>query len=127
MIQAASLERHLMNKPGRRRKLLEERRVPCWTFSRLLKEANAPRDIDLLQIDAEGFDYEIILSIDFNAVRPAIVHYEHMVLSEPNRNACLELLAGHGYRFFLQDNDTLAYHDASQMRAERSSQAAYAA
>ncbi|MBC8353898.1 MAG: FkbM family methyltransferase [Planctomycetes bacterium] len=127
MVQAASLEKHLMNKPGRRRRLLQERRVPCWTFGRLLTESNAPHDIDLLQIDAEGFDYEIIRSIDFNVVKPAIIHYEHMVLSEPDRNACLELLASEGYRFVLQDNDTLAYRDASYVGEHRSSTAARAA
>jgi len=89
-----------------------------------LKEANAPRDIDLLQIDAEGYDYEIIRSIDFDTVKPAIIHYEHMVLSEADRNACLELLASHGYRIVLQDNDTLAYRDRSQMWAGSSSKAA---
>lgn len=113
MVQAASLERHLMNKPGRRRKLVEERRVTCWTLSRLLEESQAPQDIDLLQIDAEGLDYAIIRSIDFDVVKPTIIHYEHMVLSERDRNACLELLARHGYRFFLQDSDTLAYYDRS--------------
>lgn len=127
LVQAASLEKHLMNKPGRRRKLLQERRVPCWTFDRLLREANAPHEIDLLQIDAEGFDYEIIRSLDFQAVKPAMIHYEHMVLSDADRNACLELLAHHGYRFILQDNDTLAYRGASPGVAGRSSNAARAA
>ena len=110
MVQAASIEKQLMNKPGHRRRLLDARRVPCWTFDTLLQEAHAPKVIDLLQIDAEGFDYEIIRSIDFDRVKPAIIHYEHMVLSQPDRNACLELLARHGYRFFLEDSDTTAYH-----------------
>jgi FkbM family methyltransferase len=110
MVQAASIEKQLMNKPGRRRHIVDARQVPCWTFDTLLKEAAAPQTIDLLQIDAEGFDYEIIRSIDFDRVKPAIIHYEHMVLSQPERNACLELLASHGYRFCLEDSDTTAYH-----------------
>lgn len=109
MVQAASIEPQLMNKPGRRRREMDARQVPCWTFERLLREANAPDHIDLLQIDAEGFDFEIIRSIDFAQVKPAIIHFEHMVLSQADRNACLELLAAHGYRFMLEDSDTLAY------------------
>lgn len=109
MVQAASIEKQLMNKPGRRRRELDARQVPCWTFERLLAEAKAPPQIDLLQIDAEGFDYEIIRSIDFARVKPVIIHYEHMVLSQPDRSACLELLASHGYQFLLEDSDTLAY------------------
>ena len=113
MVQAASIEKQLMNKPGRRRRTLDARQVPCWTFDKLLQQASAPETIDLLQIDAEGFDFEIIRSIDFARVKPAIIHYEHMVLSQADRNACLELLAGHGYRFLLEDSDTTAYHAAA--------------
>jgi len=109
-VQAASVEKQLMNKPGRRGRMLDARQVPCWTFDKLLQEAHAPETIDLLQIDAEGFDYEIIRSIDFDRVKPAIIRYEHMVLSQSDRNSCLELLAQQGYRFFLEDADTTAYH-----------------
>ncbi len=108
-VQAASLKRDLMCKPGRRGRALLGRQVKCWTFDRLLQEANLRGTIDLLQIDAEGYDYEIIRSLDLAAVRPAIIHYEHMVLSQRDRNACLQLLADHGYRFLLEDNDTIAY------------------
>ena len=107
MVQAASLQSHLMNKPGRQRRV-DCRQVPCWTFDTLLEQAQAS-SIDLLQIDAEGADYEIIKAIDFSVIKPAIIRYEHMVLCERERNACLELLAEHGYRFLLEDADTTAY------------------
>ncbi len=112
LAQVASVDRHLVVKPGRRR--VEARRVPCWTVARLLKEAAAPATVDLLLIDAEGLDYRIIRSIDFGAVRPAIIHYEHMILSRRDRNACLELLAAHGYRFILGDQDTIAYRRSAR-------------
>jgi len=120
-VQAASLKRHLMVKPGRRGRQLQTRQVPCWTFDRLLRESHAPETIDLLQIDAEGFDYQIVRSIDFARVKPAIIHYEHMVLSQKERNACLELLARHGYRFLLEDNDTVAYRDPRHVALSRTS------
>ena len=109
MSQGASLIRRLTVKPGLGRPRPEARRIPCWTLATLLREAGAPAAIDLLQIDAEGLDYEIIRSIDFEIFRPAILRYEHNLLSERDRNACLELLAGHGYRFVLEDFDTTAY------------------
>ncbi len=109
MVQAASLERHLMKKPGRRGRQVVARCVTAWTLATLLEKAAAPSQIDLLQIDAEGMDYRIIRSIDFQRIRPAVIRYEHMVLRERDRNACLELLAGHGYRFLLEDSDTTAY------------------
>jgi len=113
MSQTASLIRRLTVKPGLGRSRPESRCIPCWTLATLLREAGAPAAIDLLQIDAEGFDYEIIRSIDFDFVRPALIRYEHNVLSERDRNACLELLASHGYRFVLEDCDTTAYLGAS--------------
>ena len=119
VVQAASIKRDLMLKPGRRGRELQARQVPCWTFDRLLQEAHAPANIDLLQIDAEGYDYQIIRSLDFQRVKPAIIHYEHMVLSQPDRNACLELLASHGYRFLLEDNDTLAYCESQRAAVPR--------
>lgn len=124
VVQAASLKRHLMMKPGRRGRALQPRKVPCWTFDRLLREAQAPATIDLLQIDAEGYDYQIIRSIDLHQVRPAIIHYEHMVLSQRERNECLELLAEHGYRFLLADNDTLAYCESRRVVRDTSSKQA---
>jgi len=116
MVQAASLEAHLMNKPGRRRRV-DCRQVPCWTFATLLEKAQVPNHVDLLQIDAEGADFEIIQAIDFRLFKPTIIRYEHMVLCERDRNACLQLLAQHGYRFLLEDNDTTAYLDSQAAAA----------
>jgi len=126
MVQAASLHKHLLNKPGRRSRQTQARTVPCWTFSTLLEKADIPNEIDLVQIDAEGFDYQIIQSIDFMTTRPAMIHYEHMVLSEADRNACLALLASNGYRFLLEDSDTLALRAPSAIASRRSRNAAVA-
>ncbi len=105
----ASPYRHLLVKPGLfRQEEVVQRQVPCWTLATLLERANAPDQIDLLQIDTEGFDYEIVRSIDFGRIAPAIIRYEHQILSEPDRNSCLRLLAENGYRFLLEDCDTTA-------------------
>ena len=116
MLQAASLDKQLVSKPGRKRRRVDARRVPCWTLQTLLEKTGAPHDFDLLQIDAEGHDFEIIKSIDFQSICPAIIRYEHMVLSESDRNECLEFLASYGYRFLLEDGDTTAYRKATKAR-----------
>lgn len=104
----ASPYRHLLVKPGLFRREVVQQQIPCWTLSTLLERANAPDQIDLLQIDTEGYDYEIIRSIDFGRIAPAIIRYEHQILSERDRNSCLRLLAENGYRFLLEDGDTTA-------------------
>lgn len=45
------------------------------TFNDLIEKYNI-KNIDLLQIDTEGYDGEIICSIDFNKVRPKFIRYE---------------------------------------------------
>jgi FkbM family methyltransferase len=107
-VPIASVSKHLLVKPGHSRGEILGIDVPCWTFDRLLQESGAPERIDLLQIDTEGFDYEIIRSICFDRVKPSIIRYEHALLSDRDSNACLEQLADHGYRFVLEDCDTMA-------------------
>lgn len=107
-VSVASLQRHFLIKPGHGADEILAQTVPCWTFETLMRKAGAPAAVDLVQIDAEGHDYEIIRSINFDAVRPAIIRYEHALLSERDRNACLALLAKEGYRFLLEDFDTTA-------------------
>ncbi|MCG8653103.1 MAG: FkbM family methyltransferase [Pirellulales bacterium] len=115
-VPIASVSKHLLIKPGHSRSEVIGVQVPCWTFDRLLMEADAPPRIDLLQIDTEGFDFEIIRSIRFDRVKPAIIRYEHALLSEADRNACIGLLAGHGYRMLLEDRDTMAIFDTQAHR-----------
>ncbi len=107
-VPIASVSRHLLVKPGHGRSEVIGIDVPCWTVDRLLQEAKAPEKIDLLQIDTEGFDFQIIRSIRFDRVRPTIIRYEHALLSDRDQNACIELLCGHGYRMLLEDRDTMA-------------------
>ncbi|MEM7479361.1 MAG: FkbM family methyltransferase [Planctomycetota bacterium] len=106
--RVASTQKHLIVKPGHAVNDVEEIKVPCWTFDKLLCEAEAPQQIDLLQIDAEGFDFEIIKSIDFEDCRPTILRFEHVVMSAQDTNDCLTLLADQGYRFLLENDDTTA-------------------
>ncbi|MBM3971935.1 MAG: FkbM family methyltransferase [Planctomycetes bacterium] len=81
--------------------------VRCCTLVSLLKEHGFDR-LDLLQIDAEGYDYEVIRTIDFSAIRPAIIRFEHVHLSSTDANACVELLASQGYRFIVERRDLIA-------------------
>ena len=104
----ASLHRHLLIKPGHGSGEIATRTVPCWTLGSLLDRAGAPDHVDLLQIDAEGHDFEIIRAIDFTRIKPTILRFEHVLLSDRDWNACLALLAKQGYRFLLEDRDTTA-------------------
>lgn len=92
---------------------IEERTVACITFDTLLKRYVADRNIDVLQIDTEGYDYEILKMIDFQVTKPSIINYESCHLSRADKNASVRLLVNQGYRVAAGDLDTIAYHPSS--------------
>tara|TARA_B100002019_G_scaffold115210_1_gene99114 strand:- start:3747 stop:5216 length:1470 start_codon:yes stop_codon:yes gene_type:complete len=52
-----------------------KQKTPCLTFTDLLSKYNID-SIDLLQIDAEGYDGELICSINFDQIKPKFIRYE---------------------------------------------------
>jgi FkbM family methyltransferase len=84
----------------------EEIRVVGITFDQLLLK-NKLSKVDFLQIDAEGFDYEIIKSIDLIRQRPTIINYERVLLGDQQAE-CVALLRRHGYVVADHSIDTLA-------------------
>ena len=87
---------------------LECTSVPCITFTQLLERHNAG-SIDLLQIDAEGYDFKIISSIDFSKTRPSVIRFEHMHLTGAEKLQCLEMLVSHGYKLVVGGCDITAF------------------
>ncbi len=79
--------------------------VPCMTLETLLNRHQVSR-IDLLQIDVEGYDFEIVKLIDFEKIRPRLIRYEHRHLRPGDKHACKALLARHGYRTLEMQFDT---------------------
>lgn len=55
------------------------------------------RKIDLLQIDAEGYDLEVIRIFDLPRTNPEAIVFENVGLNEPDYVACLALLQENGY------------------------------
>lgn len=103
----ASFDRELLAKQLPLGTPIVELEVPAITLQDLLT-TNGVDSIDLLQIDVEGYDFEVVKMIDFEKWRPTIIHYEHRHLSMSDRTACEELLAGQGYRLHLSGVDTTA-------------------
>src|SRR5262249_28980307 len=75
--------------------------VPCHTVESALRVAGLP-DVDLIQIDAEGYDWPIIRSIDLSRIRPRMIRFEYRHMTDADADACIGHLAAHGYRFLLE-------------------------
>jgi hypothetical protein len=85
-----------------------EREVKVISFDTLLQESGG-REIDIINIDTEGYDYEILKMIDLNKIRPSLILYEHCNLNKAEMSGAAELLIACGYRLARDNLDTIAY------------------
>lgn len=52
---------------------------------------------NVLQIDTEGYDFEILKMFDFSKIQPELIIYENDHLSESDKNASICYLEEYGY------------------------------
>ena len=114
---AASFDRDHLRKHGIPESEIIAQPVTCYTVETALRLARID-SVDLIQIDAEGYDWPIIRSLDFTRIRPSILRFEYRHMTASDADACLELLAEHGYRFLLEPRDIIAYRDAAASAPE---------
>jgi len=86
---------------------LVETQVPCTTMDSLCRR-HGLGGVDLLFIDTEGYDYEILRTVNFSTLRPRVLVYEHIHLSPADRQAARDLLTQQGYWHFEHGLDTAA-------------------
>lgn len=91
------------------------RQVPCLKFSSLC-ERHGIEVLDLLQMDTEGYDFEIIRRIDLNRFRPILIMYEHHHLSSADKRACEAYLESAGFNLVHDGLDTLGLHQDAKKR-----------
>lgn len=89
-------------------------KVGAITFDELVNQFYPYSTIDLIQIDVEGFDYEILKQIDLRRYRPKLLKFEHICLSEDHLAKSKRLLEENNYRYFLEAEDIIA-HDPTQI------------
>jgi FkbM family methyltransferase len=104
---AASFEREHLRRHGIADDEIVAEQVTCHTVASALAAAQLDH-VDLIQIDAEGYDWPIIRSIDFTRIRPAILRFEYRNLRHRDADDCLEFLHSRGYRFFVEPRDIVA-------------------
>ncbi len=86
--------------------------VPAITLTELLDQHSVSQ-LDLLQVDTEGYDFEILQMIDFQRIKPAIIHFEHGLpagtMSIEQFQRCTGRLMEHGYYIITEPYDAIAY------------------
>jgi hypothetical protein len=79
--------------------------VPCLSFESLCRRYGVER-VDLLAIDAEGYDREILRQIDFDVYRPRLLIYEHYHFRREDRAEARSRLEQLGYATMEEGFDT---------------------
>ncbi len=106
-VEFASFDRNHLLRHGLASQEIVSHEINCLTVDDVLRMANF-ETVDLLQVDAEGYDYEILKSIDFDRVCPKIVRFEYRHFSDSDLQECLKMLAARGYRFLTEKLDLIA-------------------
>ncbi|MEY8768502.1 FkbM family methyltransferase [Francisella philomiragia] len=93
-------------------KNIVEEVVDAITFEKLFRDYNV-KHIDLLQIDTEGYDYNLLKLFPFEKYQPSIIHFEHGL---PNSIMTIEqvseinmLLLKLGYKTIMKEYDCIGY------------------
>lgn len=87
-----------------------EREVLLMSFPTLLAKTNG-QAVDVLKIDTEGYDLEILKSIDLSGLSPRLILAEHANLSRQDKIKMADILLDHGYRVSMTPLDMLGYKE----------------
>ena len=119
MTQYASFSQEVVLKHSRHVPDIKRRiravQVPSQKLSTLL-DLHGVSHVDLLQVDTEGFDYEILKMLFATDIRPPIISFENAHLSPSDKRACAEDLATRSYRYVSVGRDTIAWMDPAGAR-----------
>jgi FkbM family methyltransferase len=97
---------------------LVESTVPCLTFESLCRR-NGVEAVDLLNTDTEGYDYEILKSVDFNRIRPKLIVYESAHLTGSEQADCVATLESFDYETLVYGLDTWCLNPDALAGSER--------
>lgn len=70
--------------------------VDCMTFTTLMEQYGLD-DLDILQIDTEGYDLEVMRLVDLDRFHPSVIHLEFYLLPIDERLELFDILDRHGY------------------------------
>jgi FkbM family methyltransferase len=92
--------------------------VRCLTLASLCRK-HGVEEVDLLVTDTEGYDEQILGQLDFEAIRPRLIVYEHFHLAPQQRARCAERLRDAGYELLEEAFDSFCLDRAADERLLR--------
>lgn len=107
----ACAEREGIELPESMEEAIGEVEVPVISPRKLLEEYNL-KNIDWLQVDTEGFDYEILKMFQLEKLQPEVVVFENSHLSQKDRKSANQYLEKCGYGYYDYGSNTLAVNES---------------
>lgn len=108
---SSSVEKSHLTDAGIPEHAIKDVTVDCIHLMDLLAEFGFYH-LDVLQVDAEGYDHEVIRMIDFGRIRPKVIKYEYSKRTEPevvaNEAKMMEWLQSLHYVVSLEGGDVVA-------------------
>jgi FkbM family methyltransferase len=101
--QVASFHRQHLVRHGIPETLIEGVKVRTVSFDGLLTECNLKK-LDLLQIDTEGMDGRLLSIFPFGRLKPSVIYYEIVHMSDTERWQVKSLLCSFGYAVIQGDS-----------------------
>lgn len=93
--------------PNNKDAYIDSHSVSCISFNAILDKEQYSK-LDLLQIDTEGFDFEVIKMFPFERIMPRIISFEIESLSNTDISLCDLLLKQKGYTLSYIGRDCVA-------------------
>jgi FkbM family methyltransferase len=90
-----------------------QRKITVMSFPTLLAIANG-HAVDVLKIDTEGYDLEILNTVDLQGLSPKLIIAEHANLAKQDKIRMADLLLANGYRLSMTSLDMLGYKESWQ-------------
>jgi len=109
----SSFDRELIKGKVDKGCIIEEEYVEAATLPSLLNK-HGIKKVSLLQVDAEGYDYQIVKLALESGIRPDIINYEQCNLSRADQIECKRMLRMHNYVFVDIGADTLCVQEKGQ-------------
>lgn len=108
----ASLNSEHYKKSNTEKENMIEEVVDAITFEKLFKDFRVS-NIDLLQIDTEGYDYNLLKLFPFDSFQPSIIHFEHglpnKIMSIEQISEITSMLLSFGYKTIMKEYDCIGY------------------
>ncbi len=82
--------------------------IPAKELKTLLEELKWPTPIDVLQIDAEGYDNVVIYNSNLNYTRPKLIYFESHNMSQEKSKSLKQYLSEQQYSTYKVGGDSLA-------------------